>query len=99
MLQLWTKRVPNAMYDKWQFFFPLLVEILKMRQLGQQNTQRVVEENRKLRSDIQDMVDALDARNKQIKESEHDKKNLEQEKLKVDNCFHLRQNVLSTIIM
>ena len=52
-----------------------------MRQLGQQNTQRVVEENRKLRSDIQDMVDALDARNKQIKESEHDKKNLEQEKL------------------
>ena len=65
-----------------------------MRQLGQQNTQRVVEENRKLRSDIQDMVDALDARNKQIKESEHDKKNLEQEKLKVGNCFHLRQNVL-----
>jgi len=62
-------------------FFPLLLEILKMRQLGQQNTQRVVEENRKLRSDIQDMVDALDARNKQIKESEHDKKNLEQEKL------------------
>ncbi|CAD6238589.1 unnamed protein product [Miscanthus lutarioriparius] len=62
-------------------FFPLLLEILKMRQLGQQNTQRVVEENRKLRYDIQDMVDALDARNKQIKESEHDKKNLEQEKL------------------
>ncbi|CAD6334586.1 unnamed protein product [Miscanthus lutarioriparius] len=66
-------------------------EILKMRQLGQQNTQRVVEENRKLRSDIQDMVDALDARNKQIKESEHDKKNLEQEKLKnAMRTSHLR---------
>jgi len=45
------------------------------------------------------MVDALDARNKQIKELEHDKKNLEQEKLKVGNCFHLTQNVLSTRIM
>ena len=78
--------------------FPLLLEILKMRQLGQQNTQRIVEENRKLRSDIQDMVDALDARNKQIKQSEHDKKNLEQEKLKVGNFFHLSQNVLSTRI-
>ena len=88
-----------AIYDYNNSFSPLLLEILKMRQLGQQNIQRVIEENRKLRSDIQDMVDALDARNKQIKESEHDKKNLEQEKLKVGNCFHLRQNVLSTRIM
>ena len=87
-----------AIYDYNNSFSPLLLEILKMRQLGQQNTQRVVEENRKLRSDIQDMVDALDARNKQIKESEHDKKNLEQ-KLKVGICFHLRQNVLSIRIM
>ncbi|EES19046.2 protein INVOLVED IN DE NOVO 2 isoform X2 [Sorghum bicolor] len=57
-------------------------EILKMRQLGQQNTQRIVEQNRKLRYDMQDMADALDARNKQIEQSEHDKKKLEQEKLK-----------------
>lgn len=69
-----------------------------MRQLGQQNTQRIVEENQKLRSNIQDMVDELDARKKQIEESEHDKRNLEQEKLKVGNLFHLRQNVLSTRI-
>jgi hypothetical protein len=79
-------------------FSPLLLEILKMRKLGQQNTQRVVEENWKLQSNIQDMVDELDARNKQIEESEHDKRNLEQEKLKVGNFFHLRQNVLSTRI-
>lgn len=79
--------------------FLLLLEILKMRQLGQQNTERIIEENRKLRSDIQDMVDELDARKKQIEESKHDKQNLEQEKLKVGNFFHLMQNILSTRIM
>ncbi|KAJ1261716.1 hypothetical protein BS78_09G052200 [Paspalum vaginatum] len=58
-------------------------EINKMRQLAQQNTHRIVEENQKLRSNIQGMMVELDARNKQIEELAvkiQDKKNLELEK-------------------
>ncbi|OEL31684.1 Factor of DNA methylation 1 [Dichanthelium oligosanthes] len=39
-----------------------------MRQLSQQNTQRTVDENRKLQLDLQGMMDELDTRNKQIEE-------------------------------
>ncbi|WVZ96436.1 hypothetical protein U9M48_042074, partial [Paspalum notatum var. saurae] len=56
--------------------------IQKMRQLAQQNTHRIVEENHKLRSSIQGMMVELDARNKQIEElagKTQDKKNLELE--------------------
>jgi hypothetical protein len=68
-------------------FFSLLLEIMKMRQLSQQNTQRVVEENRKLHSDLQGMMDELETRNKQIEElcakSECNSRELELEKQKV----------------
>ncbi|GJN36014.1 hypothetical protein PR202_gb24837 [Eleusine coracana subsp. coracana] len=61
-------------------------EIQKMRQLAQQNTHRVVEENQKLRVDLQGMIDELDARTKQIEElasqTEQDKRDLELEKEK-----------------
>ncbi|PUZ64090.1 hypothetical protein GQ55_3G116200 [Panicum hallii var. hallii] len=61
-------------------------EILKMRQLSQQNKQRVVDENRKLRSDLQGMMDELCTRNKHIEElsaqSECNSRELELEKQK-----------------
>ncbi|CAL5096986.1 unnamed protein product [Urochloa decumbens] len=61
-------------------------EIKKMRQLSEQNTHRVVGENRKLQSDLQGMMYELDTRNKQIEElsaqSECNSKELELEKQK-----------------
>ncbi|CAL4910273.1 unnamed protein product [Urochloa decumbens] len=61
-------------------------EIKKMRWLSQQNTQRVLDENLKLQSDLQGMMDELDTRNKQIEElsaqSEGNSRELELEKQK-----------------
>ncbi|CAN6336282.1 unnamed protein product [Urochloa humidicola] len=70
-------------------------EIKKMRKLSQQNTQRVVDENRKLQSDLQGMMDELDTRNKQIEElsaqSECSSRELELEKQKnASKANHLR---------
>ncbi|TVU17629.1 hypothetical protein EJB05_33677 [Eragrostis curvula] len=74
-------------------------EILKMRQLAQQNTHKAVEENRKLRLDLQGMMDELHARNKQVEElsaqSEQDKKNLELEKEK--NAMRTNRLRLATL--
>ncbi|TKW06984.1 hypothetical protein SEVIR_7G277300v4 [Setaria viridis] len=61
-------------------------EIMKMRQHSQQNTRRVIDENRKLQSDLQGMMDELDTRNKQIEalsaQSECNSRELELEKQK-----------------
>ncbi|KAL6608235.1 hypothetical protein ACP70R_041298 [Stipagrostis hirtigluma subsp. patula] len=74
------------MQKKEQLYQLYKQEIQKVRQGAQQNTQRVLDENWKLRSDLQGMMDELDARNKQIEElaaqSDHDKRNLELEKQK-----------------
>lgn len=76
------------------------LEILKRRQLAQQSTHRVVEENWKLRLDLEGMMNELDAKNKQIEElaaqSEQDKRSLELEKQKVRNFLPL-QHTLSTL--
>lgn len=78
--------------DKY-FCILLPLEILKMRQLSQQNTHRVVEENRKLQSDLKGMMDELDRRNKQIEElsaqSECNIRELELEKQMVRNYIFL----------
>nr|CAB3460267.1 unnamed protein product [Digitaria exilis] len=58
----------ELMQKKEQLLQSYTQEILKMRQLSQQNTHRVVEENRKLQSDLKGMMDELDRRNKQIEE-------------------------------
>lgn len=62
-----------------------------MRQLAQQNTHRVVEDNQKLRLDIQRMMDELEARNKQMEDlaaqTEEDKRSLELEREKVETSF------------
>lgn len=64
-----------------------------MRQLSQQNTHRIIEENRKLQSDIQGMMDELDRRNKQIEElsaqGECNSRELELEKQKVRDSIFL----------
>ena len=70
-----------------------------MRQLSQQNTQRVVGENRKLRSDLQGMMDELCTRNKHIEEltaqSECNSRELELEKQKVRD-FIFQQRIFLT---
>ena len=63
-----------------------------MRRLAEQNTQRIVEDNQKLQSNIQGMMVELDAKNKQIEElvaKVQDKRNLELEMQKVSNFLSL----------
>ncbi|CAO2208766.1 unnamed protein product [Urochloa humidicola] len=61
-------------------------EIRKMQQLARRHSQRIIDENQKLRSELETKMNELDVRSKQLDElaakSGYDRRNLEQEKQK-----------------
>jgi hypothetical protein len=69
-----------------------LPEISKMQQLARRHSQKIIDENQKLRSDLEAKMNDLDVRSKQLDElaakSDYDRRNLEQEKQKVCDFFH-----------
>jgi hypothetical protein len=63
-----------------------------MQQLARRHSQKIIDENQKLRSDLEAKMNDLDVRSKQLDElaakSDYDRRNLEQEKQKVCDFFH-----------
>lgn len=61
-------------------------EISKMQQLARRHSQKIIDENQKLRSDLEAKMNDLDVRSKQLDEiaakSDYDRRSLEQEKQK-----------------
>jgi hypothetical protein len=64
-----------------------------MQQLARRHSQKIIDENQKLRSELEAKMNDLDVRSKQLDElaakSDYDRRNLEQEKQKVCDFFHL----------
>lgn len=60
-----------------------------MQQLAHRHSQRIIDENQKLRSELETKMNELDVRSKQLDElaakSGYDRRNLDQEKQKV--CY------------
>ena len=58
-----------------------------MQQLARRHSQKIIDENQKLRSELETKMNELDARSKQLDElaakSGYDRRNIEQEKQKV----------------
>ena len=65
----------------------LLLEIRKMQQLARRHSEKIIDENQNLRSELESKMSELNARSKELDDlaakSSHDKSNLEQEKQKV----------------
>lgn len=65
----------------------LLLEIRKMQQLARRHSEKIIDENQNLRSELELKMSELNARSKELDDlaskSSHDKSNLEQEKQKV----------------
>lgn len=64
-----------------------------MQQLARRHSQKIIDENQKLRSDLEAKMNDLDVRSKQLDEiaekSDYDRRSLEQEKQKVCDFIHL----------
>lgn len=60
-----------------------------MQQLARRHSQKIIDENQKLRSELETKMNELDVRSKQLDElaakSGYDRRNLEQEKQKVSD--------------
>lgn len=64
-----------------------------MQQLARRHSQKIIDENQKLRSELESKMSELNARSKQLDDlaakSDYDRRNLEQEKQKVCDFLHL----------
>lgn len=71
-----------------------------MQQFARRHSQRIIDENQKLRSELESKMQDLDLRSKQLDElaarSESDRRNLEHEKEKVGNVLFLLSNLSHT---
>ena len=71
-----------------------------MQQLSVEHTQKIVDENKNLRLDLQSMTQELDARSKQldvlVAQSGCDRRNLELEKQRVSHFLSLYHTFLPT---
>ena len=72
----------------WQSFkLVFLSEIRKLQQLARRHSLKIIDENQKLRSELESKMQELDSRSKELDElasqSDYDRRNLQQEKEKV----------------
>ncbi|CAN6238852.1 unnamed protein product [Urochloa humidicola] len=81
-----TASLDRMMEQKEQLLQNYNEEIRKIQQIARRHSQRIIDENRKLRSELESKMHELDSRSKELDElasqSDYDRRNLQQEKEK-----------------